>query len=188
MTRKGSSSAPDTCVGKAFLRPYRRSDATAIRNALRDRGLLQWLAALPIPIDHTSLQEYTRFLADADVIARAICIGDEVIGIVSLGTELSFWLRRDMQGKGIGRWAVRCFLEQLPMGVQHVEACCLAHNTVSILLLLDASFEETSAPFKRFSFAHGKAMEFRRFRLSRKQSGGLSTGSACLQYASHPPC
>ncbi len=153
-----------TALGaRASLRPYSASDAVAVIAALQDPVLTRWLAALPVPPDRQSGEKYLQFLGDRDVWARVLCVDGDLAGIISLGTELSFWIRPAFHGQGLGLWAVREFLHRLPDGTGTVTACCMAQNQAAAALLRKLGFDLVGPPFRRFSFAHGHAVAFLRF-------------------------
>lgn len=146
------------------LRPVRETDATAIFSALQDPELLQWLAALPKPLDSASFERYMSFLLDPDVSACAICLEDQLAGVVSLGAELSFWVQKEFRSRGAGGWAVSQFLSRLPKECKGIDACCLTSNLAAADFLTKHGFRKSGVPFKRFSFPHQAAREFQRFR------------------------
>ncbi|MFA3920403.1 GNAT family N-acetyltransferase [Ruegeria hyattellae] len=150
---------------RAALRPFFTTDEGFVLHALQDHDLLRWLAALPIPIDQYAGQKYMRFLGDPDVCARVLCVDERPLGLVSLGTELSFWIKREFRGEGLGLWAVRRFLDELPATTKSVTACCMQDNKTAAALLLRLGFENPDKPFRRFSFAHGHAVDFLRYQL-----------------------
>ena len=151
------------------LRPYATSDADAVAKALDDEALLRWLAALPVPLDQDACEKYLGFLSDPEVYASVICVDDVPVGSVSLGTELSFWITCEFQGHGLGLWAARGFLEQLPATIETVTACCMRDNRSSIAILTRLGFECAGGPFRRFSFAHGHAVDFLRYHFRRPE-------------------
>lgn len=151
----------------ATLRPYEPEDATAIMCALEDEELLRWLAALPIPLQPEDRDSYLGFLGDPDVCASVICVDGLPVGSVSLGTELSFWIARKFHGQGLGLWAVRRFLDQVPVTRETITACCMRGNASATAILERLDFQCTQTPFRRFSFAHGHAVEFLRYLLRR---------------------
>lgn len=180
MTSPGRHPAPPiseaetgALCSSASLRPFSDADAAEMLNALGDCEMVRWLAALPVPVDPESGNTYLRFLLDPDVRAYTLRVDQTFAGLVSLGTELTFWIRAEMQGKGLGTWAVRRFLDQLPADVAKVTACCMKENTSAANLLINIGFSQVGPPFKRFSFAHEHAIQFLRFTLARS---GASTG------------
>lgn len=153
------------------LRPFTKADAKALAQALEDPELLSWLAALPIPLDLEACEKYMKYLGDPDVRACVICLDDAPVGLVSLGAELSFWMKRECHGQGLGLWAVRRFLEKQPATIETVTACCKRDNLSAVAILKRLGFESTDVPFRRFSFAHGHAVDFLRYHLHLSQKG-----------------
>lgn len=151
----------------ATLRPYEPEDADAVARALEDKELLRWLAALSIPLEPDDRDNYLEFLGDPDVCASVVCVDGIPVGSVSLGTELSFWIARKFHGQGLGLWAVRRFLKQIPKSHGPITACCMRDNLSATAILDRLDFQCTQTPFRRFSFAHGHAVEFLRYLLSR---------------------
>ncbi|MEO1188996.1 MAG: GNAT family N-acetyltransferase [Pseudomonadota bacterium] len=151
----------------ATLRPYFPEDADAVARALEDKELLCWLAALPIPLEAVDREKYLTFLGDPEVCASVVCVDGVPVGSVSLGTELSFWIARGFHGQGLGLWAVRRFLDQVPETHETITACCMRDNLSAIAILDRLGFQSTQDPFRRFSFAHGHAVEFLRYHLRR---------------------
>ena len=149
------------------LRTYATTDAEIVAQALEDEKLLRWLAALPIPLDPETREKYLTFLSDPEVLAKVICIDGVPIGLVSLGVELSFWITCEFHGQGLGLWAVRSFLQQVPPATETVTACCMCGNLSAMAILTKLGFECTEKSFRRFSFAHGHAVDFLRYHLRR---------------------
>ncbi|MDU9004453.1 GNAT family N-acetyltransferase [Sedimentitalea todarodis] len=147
------------------LRRMCPSDASAITEALWDPELARWLAAFSLPGDPVDYQRYLDFLCDPDVFARVVCVDGNPVGVISLGTELSFWIKRAFHQRGLGLWAVRSFLDQLPDDTGVVNACCMFENKTAAAFLTRLGFRRTTERFRRFSFAHGHAVEFLRFQL-----------------------
>ena len=163
-------------LGRTVLRPYCAKDAEAIIAALQDSELAGWLAALPVPVDRNSAEMYLQFLGDPDVRAQVLTVDGKLVGVVSLGTELSFWIRRAFHGRGLGSWAVGSFLNRLPTEFEVVSSCCMAENKSASAVLLKLGFDRVGPPFRRFSFAHEHAIDFLRFQ-RRLQIGDQEFGA-----------
>ncbi|WP_299848474.1 GNAT family N-acetyltransferase [uncultured Roseovarius sp.] len=156
----------DILSAKATLRPFSNDDADEVFDALQDRRLARWLVALPVPVDPASGKDYLRFLQDPEIHARTLRVDRKFAGLVSLGSELTFWIRTGFHRKGLGTWAVQEFLDQLPTDITKVVACCMLENAAATGLLTKLGFFQLGSSFKRFSFAHGHAVMFMRFELS----------------------
>ena len=122
------NSGTDIPSAQVTLQPFSNDDADEIFEALQDCSLARWLAALPVPVDAESGEKYLQFLQDPEIHASILRIDRRFAGLVSLGSELTFWIRTDLQGKGLGTWAVREFLRQLPAGIAKITACCMLEN------------------------------------------------------------
>ena len=155
--------APDPFQGRAVLRAYSVEDGAAVIEVLEDPEVVRWLAALPVPVDPEAAEKYLTFLNDPDVIAQTLWVDDNLAGVISLGTELSFWIKAAFHNTGLGTWAVAQFLHLLPAKQGRVTACCMQSNLAAKAVLQKLEFEPVGDPFRRFSFAHERAVTFLRF-------------------------
>ena len=156
----------DILSARVSLQPFSSDDANEIFDALQDRNLTRWLVALPVPVDPASFENYLQFLQDPEVHTRILRVGRSFAGLVSLGSELSFWIKADFHGKGLGTQAVGEFLALLPTSVSTVTACCMLENKAATGLLTKLGFSQVGSSIKRFSFAQGHAVPLIRFELS----------------------
>ncbi|WP_120632742.1 GNAT family N-acetyltransferase [Ruegeria sp. EL01] len=149
------------------LRPISDQDGSAIHSALQDPDLVFWLAALPLEVDRDTSQKYLDFLLDPEVEASAICLGNRLAGTISLGVELSFWLLPRFHGRGLGRWAVETFIQDLPASYDDITACCMLDNYAASSVLKSNGFQRDASTLRRFSFAHEHSVPMWRYKLNR---------------------
>lgn len=147
------------------LRTFHHSDQDAVFDALRSEELARCLAALPVPVDDAGCALYLRFLTDPDVTCRVVTAGGRFAGVLSLGTELTFWICAELQGAGICHRALRLFLAlpEIRSGADPLVACCLTDNNAADAVLKKVGFLQAGQPFRRYSFAEAAPVLFRRY-------------------------
>ncbi len=81
------------------LRPVVASDAAAIAAGINNWDVVKWLSVVPYPY---SLDDAHQFVTDIVPKADAVWAIDdgELAGIISLDTELGYWLAEDRWGRG----------------------------------------------------------------------------------------
>ncbi len=105
----GIKPVPTLQTERLMLRTFRHDDAPVVLNALNNWDVTQWLTRVPFPYDET---DFAWFLAemcnDPDDCIWAIDSADGMIGCVSLGDELGYWLHPARHGHGLMTEATRC--------------------------------------------------------------------------------
>ncbi|MDP5220779.1 GNAT family N-acetyltransferase [Ruegeria sp. 2205SS24-7] len=147
------------------LRTFCHSDQDVVFDALRSEELARCLAALPVPVDDAGCALYLRFLTDPNVTCRVVTLNGRFAGVLSLGTELTFWICSELHGAGICHQALRQFLAlpEVRSGAGPLIACCLTDNNAAAAVLRKVGFVQVGQPFRRYSFAEAAPVLFQRY-------------------------
>ena len=87
---------------RLVLRPLEARDAQRIAAALAEWAVTRWLTVVPFPYVLEDAKDFIRaILEDPAEPTWAIDAGEGLIGVVSAGTELGYWLSRTHHGKGV---------------------------------------------------------------------------------------
>lgn len=121
---------------------------------IQDDESAQYMAAFTSPdgaARQTYLAKWRKILADPETTKKVILIDEEIVGsVVSFqmegDTEITYWIRRDLWGRGIASAAVAAFLREV--SVRPLFARAAADNVASARVLVGNGFtkvgEETS--------------------------------------------
>ncbi|WP_299472652.1 GNAT family N-acetyltransferase [uncultured Roseibium sp.] len=148
--------------GLLRLRPPRLQDGEAISKVLSDERVSRYLAALPCPLDDRSLRDYLDFLTGPDQVSKVLEFDGKFAGLVSLSTQLTFWVAHKYWRMGLASSAVRWVVEH------HLGSCASrpliaevhSANQSSISLLEKLGFEKTGQMKRRFSFISETTEDF----------------------------
>ncbi|WP_305985370.1 GNAT family N-acetyltransferase [Roseibium sp. MMSF_3544] len=158
----------DLGAGLLRLRPPCAQDAEAISVALSDESVARHLGALPCPPDDRSLGEYLNFLVGSDQVSKVIELNGEFAGIISLSTQLTFWVVRKFWRQGVAssavRWVVETHFKQ--SSGRSVIAEVHPSNLGSILLLEKLGFAASGRLKRRFSFVSETTERFAVYELT----------------------
>ena len=126
---------------------------------IQDDDIAQYMAGFTSP-DGGDRDRYVarqrRFLADDKITTKVIVVDDEIVGnvasfVVEGGTGVTYWIRRDLWGRGIATAALAELLREVT--VRPLFARAAADNAGSARVLLRNGFtrvgEETSYAFAR---------------------------------------
>lgn len=148
--------------GLLRLRPPCLQDGEAISKVLSDERVSRYLAALPCPLDDRSLRDYLDFLTGPDQVSRVLEFDGEFAGLISLSTQLTFWVARKYWRLGLAssavKWAVEHHLKSFSS--RSITAEVHAANQGSIRLLEKLGFEKTGQMKRRFSFVSETTEDF----------------------------
>jgi len=86
---------------------------------------------------------WTKALADANVVAKAICVGDVLAGSICCferdgSRSVGYWLSRDFWGKGITSRALQLLLKEIPFRPLHAQVA--TGNRASLRVLEKCGF------------------------------------------------
>ena len=82
------------------LRPYKRSDAANITQMIGDLDVARWLTRVPYPYGLDDAEAFIQRMHDTDDLCCAITLDGALIGCVSHGDELGYWLGKPYWGHG----------------------------------------------------------------------------------------
>lgn len=87
-------------TARLSLRPLTDADRPAIIDGVGNYDVVRWLSSVPYPYDDT----HARAFLESDLSAAGNCWGIEgdvgLQGVISINSELGFWLARNAWGKG----------------------------------------------------------------------------------------
>lgn len=139
------------------LRDFTEADAEKCYEWMRDPQSVQMAAfTAPDPDDRDEFDTWiTRVLANPTILTKAICRGDELVGMLATFTlddhrELTYWVDRAYWGQGIASAALALLLDietQRPL-----RARTAAHNVRSTAVVTRNGFVETA---RNIDFAEG---------------------------------
>ncbi len=138
---------------KFTIRPFRPSDASAIRNNIQDPEIFRNTLHIPKPylLKHAkahiakNLRQYRQ--KEPAGIGYVIEIGSEAAGAVGFGFrghkgELGYWIAKKHRGQKIMSEAVKLFVDHLfkTYKLSRIEAFVFTHNPASGKVLRKAGF------------------------------------------------
>ena len=151
-------------TGRLVLRPLETRDAEAITRAFADWEVIRWLAAPPHPY---ALSDALAFIALDAPDRWAITLADDrLIGCISLGSELGYWLDPAHQGQGLMTEAARAVVAD--HFASSDEALVSGHfegNSRSRGVLLKLGFENTHVA-RTHAHSHGSEVANQRMALT----------------------
>lgn len=94
------------------LRPLLPGDAAAIATALDDWEVIRWLSGPPYPFRQSDARAFVHEALEIDAPVWAITPHEGgLYGVIGVGTEFGYWLRRGAWGRGIASEAARAVLD-----------------------------------------------------------------------------
>ena len=144
---------PTLRTPRLTLRPLQDTDADAIVDGVGNYDVSRWLGVVPYPYTRTDAEE---FLASVDTAKRyswAIAAGEGLIGVMSVGERLGYWLARPMWRKGYGFEAAVAALnhwfsatDAQEVGVGHFDG---NDRSAQIILALGFTFDASGTTFAK---------------------------------------
>jgi RimJ/RimL family protein N-acetyltransferase len=155
--------------GALRLRPTSTQDSADIARSLEDARVARYLAALPCPLDDEALNAYLKFLCGPGQISKTMMLNGQFAGIVSLSSQLSFWVAYENWRKGLASCAVNWFIKThfAQNDVLELQAEVHSSNVASLTLLKRIGFEQFGPVKRRFSFVLETSEDFIMLKLSR---------------------
>lgn len=86
---------------RLLLRPLRPEDAPALAEAIADYDIVKWLSRVPWPYRLSDAEAFVSLVLEEGQAEYAVTEAGRVLGVIGTGNELGYWLRRDVQGRGI---------------------------------------------------------------------------------------
>ncbi|POF30867.1 hypothetical protein CLV41_10545 [Roseibium marinum] len=140
-----------------------------IADALATRSVSRYLAALPYPPDEATLHTYLQFLCSSGQASRTMELNGAFAGIVTLSSQLTFWVVCKFWRKGLASRSIDWLAENYfskPVDLP-IKAEVHTANEASLALLTRKGFERSGSNKRRFSFVTETAEEFVPLLLSR---------------------
>ena len=94
---------------RLVLRRFRREDASRLITLLSDLDVVRWLTVVPYPYEAVDAAEFIDRMAD-DGDAFAITRDDMLIGCISTGNQLGYWVEKPSWGQGYVTEAARAMI------------------------------------------------------------------------------
>ncbi|MCR8550313.1 GNAT family N-acetyltransferase [Salipiger sp. P9] len=160
---------PETLsAGAVRLRPLTAADGPALMHQLGTPGIARWLAAIRAPFTEADARELLDYAADPAQNVRALEAGGALIGCLSLGATLWYWLDTPYQGQGHMSRALRHLLPlYFRTPAPDLIASCREDNTNSAALLRRLGFVPAPDTRRRFFHAEACSHPCREYRMSR---------------------
>lgn len=93
---------PTLRTPRLTLRPLQASDADAIVDGVGNYDVSRWLGVVPYPYTRADAEAFLASVDPAKRFSWAIDAGDGLIGVMSVGERLGYWLARPAWRKGYG--------------------------------------------------------------------------------------
>ena len=98
----GIADVPTLTTDRLTLRTFTRADCGAVVDALNNWEVTRWLTNVPFPYTSTDFDWFlTNLCVDAHKPVWVMDMGQGIIGTISHGSELGYWLASDYHGKGL---------------------------------------------------------------------------------------
>lgn len=104
---------------RLVLRRFRRSDSARLIALLNDLDVVRWLTVVPHPYDAEDAADFIGSLADKQN-AFAVTRDDALIGCVSIGNQLGYWIGKPYWGQGYVTEAARAVTDRY-FGAGHAQ-------------------------------------------------------------------
>ena len=124
------------------LRPYQASDAADVTRLIGELDVARWLTRVPYPYALKDAQSFIERMQRDDGLCFAILRNDQLMGGVSIGDELGYWLGKPYWGNGFATEAACGIIERhIDQGVEHIQSGFVLGNTGSQNVLRKLGFE-----------------------------------------------
>ena len=150
------------------LRPLTAADAPALVAGCGSLEVSRWLTNVPHPYTNAAANAFIAF-AGTRPDHWAIIWRERLVGMISTGSELGYWLAPDAWGKGVATEAAiavthRWFAdpEKADLSASH-----FAENAASAAVLRKVGFDHTGDMRDQISVARGAAVRSRMMNLTR---------------------
>lgn len=161
-------SPPVLRTPRLTLRPFALGDAPAIMRGIGNWDVVRWLSVVPHPYDEADALNYIASLTETGEEAWAICDETGLIGGISIGDELGFWLARPAWRKGYGLEAANAVISHwFKAGGGDLKSGCFVGNHRSEAVLRALGFRQTGRS-QRHSVALSQEVEGLDFVLTRE--------------------
>jgi RimJ/RimL family protein N-acetyltransferase len=159
-------------TARLVLRQPSAADAPAVVAGLNDFEVARYLTRVPFPYSAADADRWLGTLKPPTPGAAHFAIelrGDGLVGVVSLQSELGFWLARHCHGRGLMTEACTALLDwhfdALPDDI--VQSGAHVGNTASLKVQQKLGFVEWPGTELRFALSHGRDVPHIRTTLSR---------------------
>ena len=176
-TWEAASHAPPRLNSKRLvLRPAVATDADWIAKAANDLSVSKWLTRVCHPYDRSDAVEFLAAIRAGELgLLWVIEEGAEPCGVVSIDTELGYWLRPECWGRGIMTEAARMAVDHAftDPALAEIPSSHFVGNEPSRTILTKLGFEDTG-PCQHHCLARGTEVDGRTMRLTRERWRRLS--------------
>ena len=151
-------------------RPFGAGDRDALVAQLSDPRVARWLAAIRQPFDATEAEAFLAFASDSDQQIFALEADNALIGGLSVGDVLWYWLSPAYWGQGLmTRTLATALAERFRVPAPPLIATCREDNTASLRVLTRIGFSPRPAPRRMFFHAAGSSFACRDYVLTPEQ-------------------
>ena len=95
---------------RLILRPYRTSDAGVVARSLDNINVSRWLTRVPHPYTRQDALNFFAMKSGSSDAIYAVCDEDELVGCVSIQSELGYWYGEQFWGRGYATEAARALM------------------------------------------------------------------------------
>ncbi len=127
------------------LRRFRREDSARLVDLLSDLDVVRWVTSIPFPFAITDAENFTKNLASQVYDAFAIVRGGQLIGTISAGDELGYWLGHRYWGHDYATESARAIVSRhFQSSKDDLKASYHLGNDRSHAVLTKLGFDPTS--------------------------------------------
>ncbi|WP_372573956.1 GNAT family N-acetyltransferase [Ruegeria jejuensis] len=95
---------------RLVLRRFRRGDADALVDLLNNLNVVRWLTRVPYPYRLDHAYDFIENLASRELNAFAILKDQQLVGAISVGQELGYWIGQPYWNRGYVTEAARAMI------------------------------------------------------------------------------
>jgi [ribosomal protein S5]-alanine N-acetyltransferase len=159
--RRGTEASPCGRLSQVILRDMTEADLDVLSD-IQDDDIAHHMAAFTTPAGgerDTYVAKWRKILAQDEITKTVIVVDDEIVGsvgsfVVDGDTEVTYWIRRDLWGRGIASAALAELLREVT--VRPLFAGAAADNAGSAKVLLRNGFTRVG---EETSYAQARAAE-----------------------------
>lgn len=150
-----------------MLRPLQRDDTDAITEGVGNYDVVRWLSQVPYPYAKQDAVDFIEGRIGQKEFTWAIDHDGTLVGVVSIGDELGYWLARPAWGDGLGFEAVRHAVDHWFSDPEHVllHASYFCGNARSQAVLAALGFVPTTI-VRRYALALSQEVDSQKVELT----------------------
>ena len=152
---------------RLVLRRFRSGDAGDLVALLNDFEVVRWLTRVPYPYDLAHAHVFIDSIAEQSADAFAVCKDANIVGTVSTGETLGYWIGQPFWGNGYATEAARAMIRRFfAHRDENLSSCYHIGNARSCAVLTKLGFQPTDRQ-KAFSLSMGREVTMQDMTLTR---------------------